>query len=61
MVTPQIASISYASFLLEPVASLSGLVIDYDDERLPIEEKLKRRGAEQVMDYSKFSAQASSA
>ena len=61
MVTPHIAGNSYASFLLDPVKALSGLVVDYDDHRLPIDEGLKRKGVQENIDYTKFSAQAASA
>lgn len=59
LITAKIAATSYAELLLHPNPALSGLVVDYDDHRLPIDDSLKRLGATSNLDYTQFSTQAS--
>jgi hypothetical protein len=52
LITPTTAGNVYAQTITKGDASLSGLVVDYDDPRLPIAEELKRKVAAKY-DYTK--------
>ncbi|KAM5353700.1 hypothetical protein ACJ41O_000350 [Fusarium nematophilum] len=60
LVTPQVAAHSYAQVLIHKSPALSGLVLDYDDPRLPIEDRFKRKLSEGAVNYTEFSSQTNS-
>lgn len=58
MITPEVAGNAYAQVLIRGGREISGLIVDYDDPRLPIEEHLKRKNKEGSRSYAQYSAQA---
>ncbi|KAJ5801959.1 uncharacterized protein N7503_004409 [Penicillium pulvis] len=59
MVTPEVIGSIYAQVLTHANSELSGLVIDYDDPQLPVEEHLKRKDrADGPRSYAQYSSQA---
>ncbi|KAL4804823.1 hypothetical protein BDV18DRAFT_161915 [Aspergillus unguis] len=59
MVSPKLVGGIYARLVAHANSELSGLIMDYDDPRLPIEEHLKRKaGADGPRSYAQYSAQA---
>ena len=57
MITPAVAGNAYAQTVTKCDANISGLVLDYDDPRLPIAEHLKRDNVNQPIDYRKHSVE----
>ncbi|KAH7019578.1 hypothetical protein EDB80DRAFT_561303 [Ilyonectria destructans] len=58
MITPEVAGNAYAQVLIRGDREISGLIVDYDDPRLPIKEHLKRKNKEGSRSYAQYSAQA---
>lgn len=56
MITPEIAGNAYARVLIHGGHEVSGLIVDYDDPRLPIEEHLKQKGSKGPRNYTQYSA-----
>lgn len=57
MVSPETAGNSYAQVLTHIDYELSGLIVDYDDRRLPIEEHLKNKVTDGPRTYAQYSSQ----
>ncbi|EXJ92914.1 hypothetical protein A1O3_01470 [Capronia epimyces CBS 606.96] len=56
LTSPTVAGNAYAQAVTKADPGLSGLLVEYDDPRLPIAEHLKRKSA--AVDYTKASAEA---
>jgi hypothetical protein len=56
MITPATAGNAYAQSVTSADRSLSGLVVDYDDPRLPIPEHAKRK-TDKAVDYTVHSVE----
>jgi len=60
LITPAHAGHVFALTVTKADPSISGLVVDYDDPRLPIEEHLKRKDGKETIDYTQHSVDTKS-
>ncbi|KAF4474648.1 short-chain dehydrogenase reductase [Fusarium agapanthi] len=57
MALPSVTATSYASALVHRTPELSGVIVDYDDPRLPIDNPLKYKSKQNPTNYAEFSPQ----
>lgn len=54
MITPSVAAMAFVSTVLRAGQELSGVVLDYNDPRLPTPHHIKRKTVPGQIDYSAF-------